>query len=181
MTSDLEKYMNSDSDMLGKYIEAYGKDVYSFCMYLTRDRNNADDLYQQTFLVAMENDEIDDDRNPKSYLISIAVNLWNNLKRKYSWRRKKVNIVYLNDDSQEEPAAGDNVEEQVVRRDEEEYVRRLVCELPDKLRAVVLMYYMEEMSLLEIAAALNIPSGTVKSRMHEAKNRLRERLNKNER
>ena len=173
--------MNSDSNMLEKYIEAYGKDVYSFCMYLTHDRNNADDLYQQTFLVAMENDEIDDDRNPKSYLISIAVNLWNNLKRKYSWRRKKVNIVYLNDDSQEEPAAGDDVEEQVVRRDEEEYVRRLVCELPDKLRAVVLMYYMEEMSLLEIAAALNIPSGTVKSRMHEAKNRLRERLNKNER
>lgn len=170
-----------NSDMLEKYIQDYGKDVYSFCVYLTRDKNDADDLYQQTFLVAIENDEIDDDRNPKSYLISIAVNLWNNLKRKYSWRRKKVNIVYLNDDSQEEPAAGDNVEEQVVRRDEEEYVRRLVCELPDKLRAVVLMYYMEEMSLLEIAAALNIPSGTVKSRMHEAKNRLRERLNKNER
>ena len=34
------------SDILEKYIIDYGKDIYSFCVYLTRNRNEADDLYQ---------------------------------------------------------------------------------------------------------------------------------------
>ena len=65
---------------------------------MTRNKESAEDLYQQTFLVAWEKGELDENRNPKSYLISIAVNLWNNQKRKYLWRKKKANIIYFQDE-----------------------------------------------------------------------------------
>ena len=93
------------------------------------------------------------------------------------WRKKKANIVYLeNDDVQQLAENGETIEEKLIRRDEEELVRALVNRLPDKLRMVIIMYYMEDMAVDEIARALAISSGTVKSRLHQAKNKLKERL-----
>ncbi len=166
-----------NSKKMEEYIEEYGKDVYSFCVYLTRSRQDADDLYQQTFLVAFEKNEIDETLKPVSYLLSIAANLWNNQKRKYLWRKKKANIIYFQEENLEQIAEdAQTVEEAMIKRDERELVRKLVDELPDKMRVVVLMHYMENMSMEEIAKALGIPAGTVKSRLHQAKARLKERM-----
>lgn len=162
---------------LENFIRDYGKDVYSFCLYATKNKEHADDLYQQTFLVAIEKDEMDENQNPKSYLISIAANLWNNQKRKYMWRKKKANVIYFQDENLEQLAdEGLTVEDEAIREDEIETVKRLVDELPDKMRIVILMFYMENMSVNEIATALKIPEGTVKSRIHQAKSRLKERM-----
>lgn len=170
------------SDIFEKYIEKYGKDIYSFCVYLTRNKNDAEDLYQQTFLTAVEKDELDGVQNPKSYFISIAVNLWNNQKRKFLWRKKKADIVYFQDDNLEQLADhAQTVEEQVLRQEEIETVRKCIVGLPDKMRIVILLYYRENLTIDEIALLLKIPSGTVKSRMHQAKNKIKERLMNNER
>ncbi len=164
-----------NSKKMEEYIEEYGKDVYSFCVYLTRSRQDADDLYQQTFLVAFEKNEIDEAQKPVSYLLSIAANLWNNQKRKTMWRKKKANIIYFQEENLEQIAEdAESVEEALIRRDERETVRKEVDKLPDKMRVVILMYYMEQLSIDEIAKALGIPTGTVKSRLHQAKARLKE-------
>ena len=164
-----------DSGRFEKYIEDYGRDVYSFCLYLTKARDDADDLYQQTFLVAFEKNEIEEGRNPKSYLISIAANIWNNTKRKRLWRAKSVNVVDIEDENLEQVSDGkESVEDKVVRSAEEEKLRQLVDKLPEKMRIVIVMYYMEEMSVEDIARALGIPAGTVKSRMNKARNILKE-------
>ena len=84
-------------------------------------------------------------------------------------------------DNPEQLADGsESVEDQLIREEEIRLVRRLVDNLPDKLRIVILMFYMEDMSLAEIAEALHIPVGTVKSRIHQAKSRLKERMSKYE-
>ena len=64
----------------------------------------------------------------------------------------------------------------MIRRQEEERVRACVLMLPEKHRIVILMYYMEEMSIEEIAHALAIPTGTVKSRLNKARSTLKEKL-----
>ena len=69
-----------------------------------------------------------------------------------------------------------SVEEDVVRREEIERIRQTVQTLPDKLRVVILMHFMEELSVEEISGILGIPEGTVKSRIHKAKKVLKERL-----
>ena len=162
-------------------ISEYGKQIYSFCVYITGDRDAADDLYQQTFLVAIEKGEIRADQNPKSYLITIAMNLWNNQKRKFLWRRKKVDVVYFEDGAEENiEDSSPSVEEDYERREEINRIRQTVQTLPDKLREVILMHFMEELSVEEIAVILAIPAGTVKSRIHKAKKVLKERLNVDE-
>lgn len=64
-------------------INEYGKALYSFCKYLANNSQDADDLYQDMFLTAMEQYErIDFTQNPKSYLLSVALRIWKNRKRK---------------------------------------------------------------------------------------------------
>ena len=159
------------------YVKEYGKALYSFCLYCTRNQETAEDLYQETFLVALGKDEIRDEDNPKSYLITIAMNLWRNQIRKSAWRRKIADVTYL---GEEELALimdeGHCVEEEVEKRQEAVRIRKCVLALPEKQRMVILMFYMEEMSIEEIAAALKIPAGTVKSRMNKAKIMLKEKL-----
>ncbi len=158
-------------------INEYGKKVYSFCTYLTKSRQEADDLYQQTFLVAIEKDEINLENNPLSYLISIAVNTWNNQKRKFLWRKNKANVINFEDESLAQIASTDeSIEVQYEKQEMREIVKNCVQELPEKMKVVILMFYMEEMSIEEIANALNIPAGTVKSRLHQGKMKLKERL-----
>ena len=175
--NDVVQENNMDSEAFKTCIENHGKAVYSFCRYLTRERFDADDLYQQTFLVAFEKGEISEVGNPRSYLITIAANLWNNMKRKKGWRAKRANIVYLQDEEMNQLADDRiSVEDAMIKNEEAEAVRKLVDRLPDKLRIVLLMYYTEEMKLEEIATALQIPVGTVKSRMNQAKKRIKERM-----
>ncbi|MCR5148773.1 MAG: RNA polymerase sigma factor [Eubacterium sp.] len=161
-----------------QFISDYGKDIYSFCVYLTRNKYDADDLYQQTFLIAMEKAEIRDDDNPKSYLISIAANVWNNQKRKHLWRKKKADIIYYQEEEYDFiPDGKESVEDLIIKKDEADLIRSVVIRLPEKFRVVLLMFYMESMSIDEISNALDIPEGTVKSRLHQAKKTLKERLN----
>lgn len=167
--------------MIETIIEEYGKDIYSFCVYLTGNKHEADDLYQQIFLIAIEKNDIRIDNNPKSYLLSIAVNVWNNKKRKFLWRRNKAEIVHYDKDIMEQMTGeSDTPEDEFIKREELIKVRKLVYELPDKMKIVVLMYYVEDMSIEEISNTLAIPAGTVKSRLHQSKKKLKERLSTNE-
>ncbi|MBP3237874.1 MAG: sigma-70 family RNA polymerase sigma factor [Lachnospiraceae bacterium] len=156
------------------YIEEYGKDVYSFCIYLTRNKDEADDLYQQTFLTAIEKNELDDSLNPKAYFISIAANTWKNHVRKMMWRRKKAEIVSIDEEVTELADEHGSAEENAVKNAEMAALRKYVLKLPEKLRTVILMFFMEDMSIKEISSALKIPEGTVKSRLNKAKTKLKE-------
>ena len=70
----------------------------------------------------------------------------------------------------------DSIETEVLRAEDRRQVQRAVDALPEKYRVVVLLYYMEELPLAQIASLLHIPSGTVKSRLHQARKLLRQQL-----
>ena len=153
-------------EVLERMIREYGKDIYSFCIYLTGSRDLADDLYQQTFLTAIEKGDIDPDNNPRSYLLGIAVNLRNNQRRKLLFRR---NREYLESDDVYDVISNisdgnENMGEELERKERNKEIRKGVALLPEKLRQVVIMYYTEDLPVAEIASILNISEGTVKSR-----------------
>ena len=78
----------NDTQLL-QCIEEHGKNVYTFCCQLTQNRQEAEELYQDTFLKAVElKGRMDWEKNPGSYLISIALRIWKNKKRKYAWRSR---------------------------------------------------------------------------------------------
>lgn len=161
---------------LEQCIRLYGKDIYSFCMHLTKEKTSADDLYQDTFLEATKKLEaIRYEDNPKSYLLSVAIRLWRNRVRKRAWRNR---IVPQNVDTEAEQAKSDcpDMSESVIADEEKHILWKAIDRLDDRYRIPLLLYYMEELSIAEIAGLLAIPEGTVKSRLHKARKLLEKEL-----
>lgn len=79
--------------------------------------------------------------------------------------------IYSYDEMDLEQIANDSfhTEELAIKSHELNELRALVAELPEKMRTVVLMYYMEEMTVEEISRLLKLPTGTVKSRLYHAR------------
>ena len=165
---------------LEELVWRHGHAVYRFCYKLTGNQADADDLYQETFLKALElQPKLDDTLNPESYLIGIAVRLWQNKRRKW-FRRQRIAPAKDWDDAVPERAVGNgrpsSPEEIAIHNELSAMIRDAVDQLPDKYRFPLLMFYTAELSLGEIAKALNIPQGTVKSRLHKARKLLEKRL-----
>ncbi|RKI41100.1 RNA polymerase sigma factor [bacterium D16-51] len=163
---------------LEKCIELYGKDIYAFCRQLTYSRQEAEELYQDTFLKAMELlQKINASENPKSYLLSIALRNWKNHKKKYACRKRIADMESLSEEMEDAEKAGSySLEEEVLAKERASEVQRAVRQLDDKHRLPVYLYYMEELPLQEIASVLKIPKGTVKSRLYQARESLRNML-----
>lgn len=168
---------------LEQCIAQYGTEVYSFCLHLTGAREWADELYQDTFLTAMEHIEQlhnDAGANLKSYLLSVAIRLWKNKRRKAAWRRRIAPERSMDAPGGEvlmgEAELTDSIETEVLRAEERRQVQCAVDDLPEKYRMVVLLYYMEELPVAQIASLLHVLGGTVKSRLHQARKLLRQQL-----
>lgn len=163
---------------LEKCIELYGKDIYAFCRQLAYSQQEAEELYQDTFLKAMELlQKIDAAENPKSYLLSIALRLWKNHKKKYACRKRIADMESLSEEKQEiEESSGYSLEEEIIAREQAAEVQRAVQQLDEKHRLPVYLHYMEELPVKEIARILKIPQGTVKSRLYQARESLKNML-----
>lgn len=163
---------------LENYIYSYGKDLYSFCCSVTRNRQEADDLYQDTFLKLYEiRENLDVNKNPKSFLMTVSVNLYRNYKRKLSIRQKIVGMECSVEEMVFDiPSAEKLTEERILVQEECRMLHAMVRELPDKYRIPILLFYMEELSLSDVSQILKLPEGTVKSRIHRAKKILKHKL-----
>jgi RNA polymerase sigma-70 factor (ECF subfamily) len=153
-------------------VDGYGGAVYRFCRSITYAREDADDLFQDTFLKAFSQmANVEDADDPQSFLLSVAAFLWKSRRRKYARRRRLAPEVALDEatDSGSAAASTASTEDDFMAREEQRAVRRLVEALPDKLKAPVVLYYANEMSVADIASVLGLPEGTVKSRLHKAR------------
>lgn len=164
---------------LTECIRAHGRDIYSFCRHLTANMQEAEELYQDTWLKIVELlESIDSMGNVKSYCLSVALHLWKNKKRKFAWRKRIAGIQdYLDEEGQEYLA--DNAptsEEQILQKERDELVKNAVNGLPEKMKIVILLYYMEDLSIAQIAKISKVPEGTVKSRLHQARMLLKKKL-----
>ncbi len=168
-----------DRIQLEQCIDEYGKDVYTFCSQITGNREEAEDLYQDTFLKAVElKGKIDYNNNPRSYLVSVALRIWKNRRRKFAWRKRIAEICAFTEEAVQDEVFGEeeSVEHTVLKNELEEQVRKAVNDLPEKFRIPVYLYYTLQLSVEEIANVMEIPQGTVKSRLHKARVLLRREL-----
>ncbi len=160
-------------------IVTYGTEIYSFCRSITFNLQEADDLFQDTFVKAMELlDDIDSKQNPKSYLLSVACKLWKNKKRKHAWRSRIADILCFSEetDLEDMETAAFSPEQTFFEKEEASLVRQAVYRLPEKYKLPILLFYMEDLPMAQISFVLKIPVGTVKSRLHHAKKLLEKEL-----
>ena len=157
---------------LEQCILLYGKDIYSFCMHLAKEKESADDLYQDAFLEATKKiASIRYEDNPKSYLLSIVIRLWKNRVRKRAWRSRIAPQV-----AESTAVSESDVVEWVVKEEEKAHLWKAVDALSDVYRIPLLLYYMENQNVASIAKLFSIPQGTVKSRLYKARKLLEKEL-----
>ncbi len=140
---------------------------------LLGDGTHVDDLLQETFIVAFQKRETFDPSRAaaSSWLYGIASNLCKHHRRgagRFSTLRGA-----LARENSELPLTPDGALE---REQEIALVQRLVQKLPFKQREVFVLFEIEELGGKEIADMLEIPIGTVWTRLHDARRRFRERL-----
>ena len=163
--------------LLEHYIEAYGTDIYSFCIRLTQNRELAEELYQDTFLAMCEKEDWKEEGNVKSYLLGITIKLWQNRKRKFAWRKRiAAEIPLSKEQGLEAFSADENLEQHMVSKEEQEAVWKAVYKLPEQLRIVILLYYMEDFKVAEIAEKLSLSISNVKSKLMRARRYLKQEL-----
>ena len=162
---------------LEKCIDEFGTEIYRFCMKLCRDKANAEDLYQQTFLKALESDmELDWGQNPKALFFSFAYNLWKSEQRKYFRRSTLVPCVNFDEANENALCSEENIEENIFRRELIAGTNKIIENLPEKIRVPLTLYYLFEQSVDEIAKEIKKPPGTVKSRLFKGRSLIKKGL-----
>ncbi|MFW2831583.1 sigma-70 family RNA polymerase sigma factor [Sphingomonas sp. ID0503] len=138
-----------------------------YALVLTRDRHTADDLVHDTLLRAFEKaDTFRTGRSLRSWLLSIVHNSFvSGLRRERAQQRRDTAFAEI----QSEAVDGD--QEQAVRLRE---LAARFAELPETQRATLHLVAVEGLSYAEAAAALEVPIGTIMSRLSRARAQLRE-------
>lgn len=166
-----EKQDNTTYD-IADLMKTYGNDVLRTAYSYVKDRDVAEDLFQEVFIKAYYNmDRFRGECSIKTWLIRIAVNVSKDfLKSAYNRH-----VTPMTDEMSETLAAEDDYEA-VDNADRDAMIRKEVMNLPDTYREVVMCVYFEEMSVSEAATALGIAEGTVKSRLFRAREQLKNTL-----
>ena len=161
---------------LEQFIAQNGKEIYSFCCWLTRNRQEADDLFQDTFVKALEKDSLPSGQGEiKKLLLTTSVRIWKDKTRKYARRRRIAeanDLTEIIDLAQTTDSTFEQPEEYVLKQEKLNILRTCIEKLPEKKRLMVLLCYAENLSMEEIAAVMKLPEGTVKSTLFRIKKSL---------
>lgn len=163
-----------DRASLGQLVRRHEAGLFALLVKLVNgDAHRADDLFQETFLRAVRSAEtFDASKRFRPWLTAIAVNLVRDDARK----RKLRSEVPLEAGQGVMQGAVDTAatpDQRAAQGDEAARVRDALKQLTEKEREVVLLHFYDGMTLAEAATALEIPLGTVKSRLHGALTRLK--------
>ena len=164
-----------EPDAWDQLFQRYQRPLYTYVYELVRQEQPSLDIVQETFISAVRHlDSLRDAERFGSWLFGIA-----HQKCAQRWR-KAGRAGRVVDDEQPIPenaaSADDDPAAWLIRREQEEAFMTALNQLPPPHRAVVLLHFMEDFPLEEIAAITGAPLGTVKSRLHYAKKALRQQL-----
>ncbi|MBD2714403.1 sigma-70 family RNA polymerase sigma factor [Microvirga sp. STR05] len=161
--------------------------LYNFAFRLTLDEDDANDLVQETYLKAYRFFEyFEQGTNAKAWLFRILKNSFINDFRKKSKQPAKVDYseiegYYNSEDVESDSDAGgtsSDMRQQAVRDLIGDEVASALNSLPVDFRTVIILCDLEGFTYEEMAKVLDIPIGTVRSRLHRARNFLKEKLEK---
>ena len=167
-----------DPDLIGYLIGKYQHRLYRYLVYLTRDRNLADDLFQETWLRVVERGTRYNPNYPfEGWLLRVARNLAID-----EMRRKNPGTMREDFDPESEspfdvPDVGQpSAFDRLAAEQERELVSQAMDRLPPYYREVLTLRFHEGMSLAEIAEVVDAPTDTVKSRLRRGLHMLSLRL-----
>ena len=160
----------------------FAPQLYSSALRMTRNPADAEDVVQETFLKAYRAyDSFQEGTNLKAWLYRILTNTYINRYRKAQRRPSEVELgelqdLYLFKRLGEQSGASESAEEEVLEQFVDTDVIQALESLPENFRMPVLLADVEGFAYKEIAEMLDIPIGTVMSRLHRGRKALQKKL-----
>jgi len=174
----ISRVRHGDLFALGILYERYKTQVYRVALAITRDPIAAEDILQEGFLRLYGSvNRFDETRPLAPWLYRVTVNL------SYNWVTRRGRWLAPMEGAIERLRAGPKSSpETIVEQNElQQVVREALNALRFEHRVVLVLFYLGGLSLKEIAHILDLPEGTVKSRLHYGRKRLRSRLERDHR
>ena len=170
----LAVFRAGDESAFARLVQRYEKELYNFLVRFLGRQSAAEDVFQETFLqVHISVDSFKTDRRFRPWLYTIAANKARDLQRQWT-RRPTIQLTAIDDETgpsqlwdnllQDDTTAADVLEQ----KQQKEVVQKVVSQLPDALREILILAYFNQLSYKEMAEVLDVPLGTVKSRLHAA-------------
>lgn len=175
----IRRLQRGDLKALEALYERYKDQVYRVALAVCHDDKRAEDILQECFLRLYRTAALLDAERPLApWLYRMTVNLtYDCLDRERRTFALDNLLEWLTTLSAPLPGPDASVEHNEQLR----LVREVVRNLPHAQRVVVVLFYMESLSVEDIARILNVPEGTVKSRLHTARQALRQALQQKQR
>lgn len=154
-----------------RLMEQYGNEVLRTAYMILKDRHRAEDAFQEVFIkVFRKYSGFKGESSEKTWLISITMNVCRDMLRS-SWLKR----VFPTDRIALQRGGAD-IEERLIRKDESKLLFESVMSLPEAFRETVVLYYYNGCDTAEIGRMLGTKEGTVRSRLHRARELLRTKL-----
>ena len=170
---DLASEIKADKEAgTRRLVAEYGDRLYETAVRLCGSEADAQDYAFRTFERAISRIHQFSGRSSLfTWLYEILVNIM-----RTDARRKAANALVFTDTLPDSEDPAPNVGEAFSEKEEADFLRAAVDELPPPLRDAVVFRYYEDLTVPEMAQVLSVPEGTVKSRLHEAKRRIRAKI-----
>jgi RNA polymerase sigma-70 factor (ECF subfamily) len=154
--------------------------MYNFALRLTSDPNDAEDLVQDTIVKAYRFfASYEKGTNAKAWLFRILKNSYINTYRKQSKKPNQVDydeVATFYETIRDERTDTSDLEDRMFRELIDDHISKALDRLPEDFRTVVLLCDVEGFTYEEIANMLDVPIGTIRSRLHRGRNLLRSEL-----
>jgi RNA polymerase sigma-70 factor, ECF subfamily len=174
----VERCRQGEDDAWGELVNRFGQRVYSVAYHFTLKREDAEELSQEIFLKIFESlDRYNGGYPLIAWIVALARNLCIDRYR----RRKRENSFRFVSDESVAPmlTAGDDPAANALKKERTKMLFSALAEIPEDLAEILVLRDLDGLAYEEIGAALELPDGTVKSRLFRARaevaRRVRER------
>lgn len=155
--------VRDDPAYFARLYDQYATDVLRVCYFYLSDREKAEDVCQDVFVRLMTTHPVLQPGREKSWLLKVALNRCRDL-----WRGAWLKRVVLGGPTFELIPAPDEFS----RRDDQQAMMAAINQLPATFKEVILLHYYQGMNIAEIAQMLELPEGTISSRLSRGRKKL---------
>ncbi|KPK65647.1 MAG: hypothetical protein AMK73_02330 [Planctomycetes bacterium SM23_32] len=168
---------DGDVEAFGRLVERHQDHIYNAVYHLVGSEQDAEDIAQDVFMRAYSHlNGFQGRARFSTWLYGIMLNAVRSHWRRAGPRRT-VSLEGAGDETRADPpATGDGPVRRAVRREHVDAVRGAIAELEEEWREIIVLRDIRGLSYEELAETLDLPAGTVKSRLHRARAALRDKL-----
>lgn len=175
MTIEKEKeiinnVLKGDTVAFSQIVDAYKNMVFTLALRMTKNREEAEEISQDVFIKVYKSlSKFKFDSKFSTWIYKITYNTCLDTIKK---NKKFINNIAIDETNNNKLAMVDNALEKLIKEERSQLIRRCVNKLPQESRALMTLFYFEELSLLEISEITGLSTNTAKVKLHRARKRL---------